>query len=758
MLIQIAISNSPLHDTYTYKIDAPVEPGERVEVNFAGRNTIGYVVSLEEKRGPFKIKSVNKKVDDRSFLSQVDLELAKFVMREYLAPPGKVFDLFFPPGKLLSIDDYVVAFSDELGFPPTQKDKFIKEFGEDYLKKLLASRKVKIMHSFDRKTPKKRKTKRVSLAKKTGILEEELTPLWQIVVDYLLSVESEEITELEKKLKLRSRSPIDTLISKGILLVEEIEEDDSHWVIPAVDELSVSQKEVYREIMESDSKSFLLHGLTGTGKTEVYFKVMEYWLNRGRQILYLVPEVSLTPQLLARIRGAFPGRDVRQYHSYMTRAQRQMIWLDSVEGNVDILVGTRSSLWVPMKNTGLIIVDEEHDSSFYQQSVPFYDGVQVAIRKAELGNIPVILGSATPRVDHYHLTESGRISLLSLTERPVGSFPTIRVIDMRDEKNPIISKQALEEIKRTVSEGKQVFVFVHRKGYSNYVVCYTCGKTITCPHCSVSMTFHRNDNLLKCHYCGHRSAIPKVCPECGSMTLTARGFGTERVEHDLQKFFPSTKIMRMDRETIDNPIAYEKALLEISRKNCQVIVGTKMITKGLDFPDVEMVLIVDADRLMSFPSYDSSETAFQHIAQVSGRSGRASVGKAFIQTFNPNNRIMRAACERDYESFYEGEITLRKKLNNPPFSRIAEIVCYGNSEDESGELAEWVLKEIQESGVSSLEVFGPLAPLLSKLKNSYRMKLVVKMPTDGSYGFLEKIQKKHPADIQIIINGIGGMV
>jgi primosomal protein N' (replication factor Y) len=435
-----------------------------------------------------------------------------------------------------------------------------------------------------------------------------------------------------------------------------------------------------------------------------------------------------------------------------------MIWLDSVEGNVDILVGTRSSLWVPMKNTGLIIVDEEHDSSFYQQSVPFYDGVQVAIRKAELGNIPVILGSATPRVDHYHLTESGRISLLSLTERPVGSFPTIRVIDMKDEKNPIISKQALEEIKRTVSEGKQVFVFVHRKGYSNYVVCYTCGKTITCPHCSVSMTFHRNDNLLKCHYCGHRSAIPKVCPECGSMTLSARGFGTERVEHDLQKFFPSTKIMRMDRETIDNPIAYEKALLEISRKNCQVIVGTKMITKGLDFPDVEMVLIVDADRLMSFPSYDSSETAFQHIAQVSGRSGRASVGKAFIQTFNPNNRIMRAACERDYESFYEGEITLRKKLNNPPFSRIAEIVCYGNSEDESGELAEWVLKEIQESGVSSLEVFGPLAPLLSKLKNSYRMKLVVKMPIDGSYGFLEKIQKKHPADIQIIINGIGGMV
>ncbi|MCB1224128.1 MAG: primosomal protein N', partial [Mesotoga sp.] len=239
-------------------------------------------------------------------------------------------------------------------------------------------------------------------------------------------------------------------------------------------------------------------------KTEVYFKVMEYLLNKGRQVLYLVPEVSLTPQLLARIRGAFPGRDVRQYHSYMAKGLRQQIWLDAVEGNVDILVGTRSSLWVPMKNTGLIVVDEEHDTSFYQQSVPYYDGVEAAMKKAELLNVPIILGSATPRVSHYHLTESGKLILLSLTERPIGSFPIIELIDMKEEKNPIISKRALEEIKKTISAGKQVFVFVHRKGYSNYVVCFTCGNTITCPHCSVSMTYHKADNSLKCHYCGYK--------------------------------------------------------------------------------------------------------------------------------------------------------------------------------------------------------------------------------------------------------------
>ena len=758
MLIQVAISNSPLYDTYTYKTDEPVEPGERIEVNFAGRNTIGYVVSLEGKTGNYRIKSINKKVDERSFLSLEDIKLAEYVMKEYLAPPGKVLDLFFPPGKLLAVDEFIVPLSESFEFSPTSKDKFVKEFGEGKLKELLASREVKIMHSFERKTPKKRKTRRVSLTKKTGLLNQDLTPLWQIIVDYLLSVESEEISELEKKLELRSRSPIETLISKGILKTEESEEDDSHWVIPAVEEINASQREVYRKIMESESKAFLLHGLTGTGKTEVYFKVMEYWLNRGRQILYLVPEVSLTPQLLTRIRGAFPGRDVRQYHSYMPRNQRQRIWLDAVEQNVDILVGTRSSLWVPMKNTGLIVVDEEHDSSFYQQSLPYYDGVEAALKKAELLDIPVILGSATPRVGHYNMVESDRLSLLRLTERPVGSFPTIEIIDMKEEKNPIISKRALEEITQTISAGKQVFVFVHRKGYSNYVVCYTCGNTVSCPHCSVSMTYHKADNSLKCHYCGYKEPIPKSCPVCGSMTLSARGFGTERVEHDLQKYFPSARIMRMDRETIDNPISYEKALLEISRKECQIIVGTKMITKGLDFPDVEMVLIVDADRLMSFPSYDSPENAFQHISQVSGRSGRASIGKAFIQSFNPNNRIMKAAFERDYETFYLDEIALRKELNNPPFSKIAEVICCGETEDESGLLAEKIAEEIRKARIDSIEVFGPIAPLLSKLKNSYRMKITVKLPPEANCEFLQKIQKKHPADIQIIINGIGGIV
>ena len=758
MLIQVAISNSPLYDTYTYMTDSPVEPGERVEVNFSGRNTVGYVVSLEGKTGRYRIKSINKRLDGRPFLSSKDLELAEFVMKEYIAPPGKVFDLFFPPGKLLSVDDFVVPLSDELGFSPTKKDKFIKQYGEEKLTELLSLRDVKIMHSFERRTPKKRKIRRISLSLKTDLLKQNLTPLWQTIVDYLLSVESAEVSELEKKLQLKSRSPIETLISKGILTEEETEEDDSHWVIPAVTELNGKQKEVYKSIMESGSKAFLLHGLTGTGKTEVYFKVMEYLLNKGKQILYLVPEVSLTPQLLARIRGAFPGRDVRQYHSYMAKGLRQQIWLDAVEGNVDILVGTRSSLWVPMKNTGLIVVDEEHDTSFYQQSVPYYDGVEAAMKKAELLNVPIILGSATPRVSHYHLTESGKLILLSLTERPVGSFPIIELIDMKEEKNPIISKRALEEIKKTISAGKQVFVFVHRKGYSNYVVCFTCGNTITCPHCSVSMTYHKADNSLKCHYCGYKEPIPKTCPSCGSMTLSARGFGTERVEHDLQKYFPSAKIMRMDRETIDNPMAYEKALLEISKKESQIIVGTKMITKGLDFPDVEMVLVVDADRLMSFPSYDSSETAFQHISQVSGRSGRAGIGKAFIQSFNPKNRIIKAAFERDYETFYKDEIALRKELNNPPFAKIAEIICYGDTEDKSGELAERILSEVKAERLDTIEVFGPLTPLLSKLKNSYRMKITIKLPSDSDCGFLEKIQKRHPADVQIIINGIGGII
>jgi len=741
MLVQVAISNSPLFETYTYNSDLPLSPGERVEVNFAGRNTIGYVVSLEERKGPYKIKNITKKIDPEPFLKGSDLELAIYTSKEFVAPPGKVFDLFFPPGKLLQVSDYVVAISGDvdLGLPMT-KDSFLKKFGSEKLQELLRSRDVKVMHSFDRKVSGKRKIKKVSLNRKLIDLREELNPVWQSIVDYLLSVSSEEISVLEKKLGLNSRSPIETLVRKGILSMEEVEEDDSQWVIPSVVDLTQEQKKVSRALLDKRNGVSLLYGLTGTGKTEVYFSVMEYWLNRAKQVLLMVPEVSLTPQLLARVRGAFPGRVIRQYHSYMTAGQRQRIWLDATEGNVDILVGTRSSLWVPMKRTGLIIIDEEHDASFYQQSVPF------------------ILGSATPRVTHFYAASTGGMDLLELRNRPVGSFPVIEIIDMKEEKNPIISARALKEIENTLSQGKQVFVFVHRKGFSNYVVCHTCGQTVTCPHCSVSLTYHKIDNAMKCHYCGYRQHVPRSCPTCGSMTLSARGFGTERVENDLQKFFPSVSIMRMDRETVDNPLAYEKALQAISQKKSQIIVGTKMITKGLDFPDVEMVLVIDADRLMSFPSYDSPETAFPHIAQVSGRSGRAGKGRAFIQSFNPGNRVISKAFERDYDSFFRQELDLRKELRYPPFVKIVEIVCTGNSEEESLDLGKQVVAGLEKSKDAYLELFGPIVPLLSKVKSSYRTKIVLKLENDSPLDFLQPLIKKHSAGLQTIVNGIGGML
>ena len=759
MLVQVAISNSPLFETYTYNSDLPLSPGERVEVNFAGRNTIGYVVSLEEKKGPYKIKNITKKIDLEPFLGVSDLELAMYTSKEFVAPPGKVFDLFFPPGKLLQVSDYVVAISGDVDLElPMSRDSFLKKFGSEKLRELLGSRDVKIMHSFDRKVSGKRRIKKVSLNRRLIDLREELNPVWQSIVDYLLSVSSEEISVLEKKLGLNSRSPIETLVRKGVLSVEEVEEDDSQWVIPSVIDLTQEQKKVSKALLNKKNGVSLLYGLTGTGKTEVYFNIMEYWLNRGKQVLLMVPEVSLTPQLLARVRGAFPGRVIRQYHSYMTAGQRQRIWLDATEGNVDILVGTRSSLWVPMKKTGLIIIDEEHDASFYQQSVPFYDGVEVAMKKGHLLDIPVILGSATPRVTHFYAASTGKMDLLELRNRPVGSFPAIEVIDMKEEKNPIISARALKEIENTLSQGKQVFVFVHRKGFSNYVVCHACGQTVTCPHCSVSLTYHKIDNALKCHYCGYRQHVPRSCPSCGSMTLSARGFGTERVENDLQKFFPSASIMRMDRETIDNPFAYEKALQEISKKKSQIIVGTKMITKGLDFPDVEMVLVIDADRLMSFPSYDSPETAFQYIAQVSGRSGRAGKGRAFIQSFNPGNRVISKAFERDYDSFFQQELDLRKELRYPPFVKIVEIVCIGDSEEESLDLGKKVVAELEKSKDAFLELFGPIVPLLSKIKSSYRTKIVLKLENDSPLDFLQPVIKKHSTGLQTIVNGIGGML
>lgn len=758
--IEVAISNGPFFETYTYETSLSLKPGQRVEIDFANRIIVGYVINTGLEKPDFKTKEIRGVIDVEPYLSQYDLDLALYCHRNFLAPVGKVFDLFFPPGKIIQSKKFLLPAEENAPFDKAVSyESGMKKYGEEKIKEWLESNLIKISHSIVQKKSTGKKKQLIKLLCGLNQLKElKLTDQGSQIVNYLLTVDSVEVSELVRTLSLKSRSPINTLEKKGIVEITEEDDSGSSWVIGAVKNLTPQQETAYQGIRNSDNGLHLLHGLTGTGKTEVYFKVMEYYLNKGKQVLYMVPEVSLTPQLMARIRGAFPGREIREYHSYLTKGKRQAIWLDAVEGNADIIVGTRSSVWIPIKNPGIIIVDEEHDGSFYQQSSPHYDGVEIALEKGRLMKIPIILGSATPRVSHYYRALNGEFALHSLTERPVGSLPKTVILNLKNKKTTsAITREALISINETLKKKKQIFVFVHRKGFSNYVVCMSCGHIIKCNNCDVSLTYHKDANALKCHYCGHTEVPSPVCPSCGDKTLVARGFGTEKVEYELRRTFPDIKILRMDRETISEPGEYEKALRLIEKKDAQIVVGTKMIAKGLDFPDVELVVVVDADRLMSLPRYDALENSFQLISQVSGRSGRGTTGTSIIQTFNPEQEVMDFALKNDFTGFYRNEIDIREDLFYPPFSKLIEIVVRNKLENKCEERANQIVEEL-ESLNGSCMIYGPIEPTLKKIQGMSRLIIYVKVSSEKSPDFLLPVIKKYSADIDILVDNIGGIL
>jgi len=737
-------------------------PGERVIVNFAGRNTVAYVTDNDVEKPSFKTKAVLKKIDNKLFLSNADVLLAEKAIDEFLAPPGKIFDLFFPPGKFLKTKTFVIPKEGGVPFVrPMTLEKAYEKYGKKQIKKWKDTQKVKLSHSFEKKMARIKRTKKVVKlsANLSEIERSDLTELQKKVVNYLLGVSKETPKEIEDKLNLKSRSPINTLLKKGLIEVTESDLSDE-WEIAPVEKLNKEQSKIKRKILENPEIPHLIHGFTGTGKTEVYFKVMEYYLNKGKSALYMVPEVALTPQLLARIRGTFPGREVRQYHSYLTPSVRRNVWLDAFEGNIDILVGTRSSLWVPMKNTGIIVVDEEHDSSFYQHIPPHYNAVDIALIKSKILNIPIILGSATPRITHYYKADNKNMLLHELKERPVGRMPELEIIDMTEEKdNYLLSSKAKEAIKETLETGNQVFAFVNRKGFSNYIVCMDCGYVVHCPNCDISMTYHKKDGVVKCHYCGYKTYPPTRCERCGSKFLSARGFGTERIEHELQKKYPDYNIMRMDRETISNPTEYEKALRKIESGEAQIIVGTKMISKGLDFPDVGLVIVVDTDRLINLPSYDSTENAFQVVSQVSGRSGRGTMGKSLIQTFNPEHRVIKLSITNDFKSFYESELSVRNELEYPPFSKLVELVIEEQTERKCQEHTNKLHSIIKENFEDSFgELLPPVVPVVKKLSNRYRRKIYIRLKYKDFLKTLREIITRTNISVDVLIDNIGSLL
>ena len=499
-----------------------------------------------------------------------------------------------------------------------------------------------------------------------------------------------------------------------------------------------AQKEAVSSIKESivskKNDTFLLYGITGSGKTEVYLSAIEETLNAGRTAIFLLPEISLTPQFISIVKHRFPGI-VGLWHSKVTAGEKFSIWDKAGKGEIKIILGARSAVFAPFKNLGLIIIDEEHEPSYKQEQKPAYHTREVAIERARLNNAVTIFGSATPSLEMFYKAQNGVIKLLELPRRIADRpLPKVTIIDSTKlhRRSSILSEPAVEALRKVLARREQAIVFLNRRGFSPGVMCRHCGKVFQCPHCSVSLVYHRSPEGLRCHYCDYHQAWPGVCPSCKSREVSAFGVGTQKVEEELKKIFPQGKILRLDKDTTRKAGVYETAYRDFKDENFDILLGTQMVAKGFDFPRVTIVVVVDADTALYLPDFRASERTFQILAQVAGRSGRSSLGgEVVIQTQHPEHYVLKASELHDFRTFYKQELEFRRELRYPPFSEIVNIMVRAKKEEKAKEAAEAVgalIQAYKNSGEAAFEILGPSPASRNKLHGYFRWQIILKGP------------------------------
>ncbi len=501
-------------------------------------------------------------------------------------------------------------------------------------------------------------------------------------------------------------------------------------------ELTPEQKAALRSIAtDIDIKKFsvsLLYGITGSGKTEVYLRAADYAVNTGGGVIVLVPEVGLTPQIIERFQEHF-GDKLGVYHSEMREKEKDVAWMQTAGGEKQVVLGTRSALFTPVKNLKLIVIDEEYENTYKQEQNPRYHAREVAFALAKRSNAAVVLGSASPSVETFYHAKKGDYKLLTLPKRiDDRALPPVEVVDMRKELKAgnynVLSRKLKEKIKETILKKEQAILFINRRGYFSFVMCRTCGHAIQCPKCSASLIYYMNDRKLRCNHCNFSSEAPVICPKCQSSQIKFFGGGTQKIEQEVARIVPDARILRLDRDTVKKKGSYETIIRSFISGSADILIGTQMVTKGLDIGSVTLVGVVAADIGLNLPDFRAAEHTFQLITQVAGRAGRHKLaGEVIVQTYNPDHYAIMFASKHDYEGFYNNEIRTREALGYPPFGSLINVIVYGESEknvDEvSGELVKLIKKRL--SGAAG-EAFGPAKAPIARLKNNYRYQIIVK--------------------------------
>ncbi len=540
------------------------------------------------------------------------------------------------------------------------------------------------------------------------------------------------------------------LIEKKVIL--EIKKEVNREVKGNIEDINVKLTELQKQAVFSiynDSKNtkFLIKGVTASGKTEVYISLIRKYLSDGKTAIMLVPEISLTPQIVARFKGAFSD-SVAVLHSRLSEGEKYDEYRKIIKGKVSVVVGARSAIFAPLKNIGIVIIDECQSSTYHQENNPRYDAIEVAFKRCEYHNAKCVLGSATPLLEQYARALKGVFKLIQLNQKVCGNLPTIQLIDMNDEvkkRNFILSEELKNKMHLTLKENKQVMLLLNRRGFSTFISCSACGYVHKCPNCDISLTYHKSSHSLSCHYCGYRATMSITCPQCKEDSMKDLGMGTEKLEEIVAKEFSGYRVLRMDADTTARKGNYEKIIDDFKSHQYDILIGTQMISKGLNFPDLSLVGIINADTSLNIPDFRSGEKTFELLSQTLGRTGRYEIpGYVIIQTYNPDNYVFRYIKDDNFELFYKYEMNIRKKLKYPPYYYLVALkissVSYEIARNESNKIKKYLDKNFNDEFI----ILGPSIGRIFKIKNKYNFQIIIKYKNVSNlYDVLRKLNENY---------------
>lgn len=714
MIVKVAVLNRGAigEKQFDYISAQAILPGIRVNVPFAGGKAVGLVLSVSSNSDvpESKLKKITSIIDEKPVLDSVMISTAKFISERYVCSLADALTLFFPKGE--NIKNH------------TQKVVVLKNFsrGKQWLNKQRKNAFVRIE-----------------------------------IIKTLLENKKIKYDDLKKKFSASALNIINVLKDEDIVYIEEFSYQREYKKSVTMDNGTVLSEEQQKALFEllnmyeqNEKRPVLLHGVTGSGKTELYIKIIERVLQDGKEAIVLVPEIALTSQISHRFRERF-GLAVAIMHSGLNDRKKNEMWQMMKNGVSPIVIGARSALFAPYKNIGAVIVDECHEETYRSQMSPRYDAVETAIFLSKQRNSLIVLGSATPTVEQYNLSEKGDFKKITLLKRVNGAdFPEINFVDMMEEiksgNNNMLSILLFDEIKRNLGEYKQTILFLNRRGYSNVLTCDKCGYVHKCPHCDITLSYHKEDNSFKCHYCGYKADYNKKCPECAVGEMRNMTYGIQRLEEELKKFFPDSRILRMDRDTTQKKGAHEKYIQSFYNGEFDILIGTQMIGKGLDFPNVTLVGILQSDSSLNIPDFRSNERTFQMLLQVTGRAGRGEAGaKAIVQALSTEHFVFKYFKTHDYVGFYNQELKIRKAFAYPPFGNIIRILFSSTDMKKAGDAAQKskdALKYlVSKKKIKSYDILNATPCLINRIENKYRWQIIIKIFDDKTEEKIKKILK-----------------